>query len=443
MIVNNSGLAFNKSVFRELKPNNKDAYKKATIALHKALLTLLLNNGMVQLLDMSEVLSGDSRTFKEKELTVAWPGLMTGLGYGHGAKTGAKDNDHPFATEVKTGFYFDFTTGLPVLPGSTVKGILRSFFPGRYKGNKGLRDAILNRIVTILGYTEGLPKGKDWDKNSVKKLEEAIFEGFEMVEENGRRVKRYFSSTEQDIFFDAFPCKGTTEARVFETNEAKPPKDTNGNPLEVFLGEDVLTPHRHPLRDPVPLKHLKILPGVRMKFQFLLNNKGGLTADEKSILFTFLLRQFGAGARKGTGFGQFEPKEKPKQLEGNGYIEFDDLDTKVWEDDFQEMDTPIKVEENNLQNTSPTFTPASNKWPDIKEVQLKKTELHAKVISIENQNLTVQPYIRGIAESKTIKVTLGRFDDKSYRLGDEIKIQLTQKQHNGYNYILQARILRN
>lgn len=58
-------------------------------------------------------------------LTIAYPGLMTGTGIAHGIK--GRDN------VFKLGFYFDYTTGMPVLPGSSIKGLLRSYFPSSYK----------------------------------------------------------------------------------------------------------------------------------------------------------------------------------------------------------------------------------------------------------------------------------------------------------------------
>lgn len=48
-------------------------------------------------------------------------GLLIGIGYTH--ETG-------IAGEIKIGFFFDHTNGLPTIPGSSIKGLLRSVFPG-------------------------------------------------------------------------------------------------------------------------------------------------------------------------------------------------------------------------------------------------------------------------------------------------------------------------
>lgn len=317
MEVKNPGLAFNKAVFKNLNTTDRAQFRNATKSLHKKLFELKLDETGFNSLDLSEVFNDDDR-FDSLELTVAWPGLMMGLGYGHGAKTEANNKDHPFMTEIKTGFYFDFTTGIPVLPGSTVKGILRSYFPGRYPKDSEIRKAVECRMIDILNSME-VGSGAVWDLKRIEALENTVFEG--------KDGKQSIPSTEQDIFLDAYPSKGT-EAKVFETNQ---PQIHDG----LFMGEDVLTPHHHPLRDPVPLKHLKILPGVTMRFQFLLNDLGGLSAADKKKLFTYLLHEFGAGARKGTGFGQFEQVKPTNPFTDIWYIGFTDLDTMGWDNKLQ------------------------------------------------------------------------------------------------------------
>lgn len=57
--------------------------------------------------------------YQSFRLETVYPGLLIGLG-----------NSHNLALEgaVKCGFSFDYTTGLPYLPGSSLKGVLRSYF---------------------------------------------------------------------------------------------------------------------------------------------------------------------------------------------------------------------------------------------------------------------------------------------------------------------------
>ncbi len=58
----------------------------------------------------------DSKTF---ELTTSYPGLLVGSGYNH-PKLKEKTDD------FQLGFFFDHTTGLPIISGSSIKGMLKS-----------------------------------------------------------------------------------------------------------------------------------------------------------------------------------------------------------------------------------------------------------------------------------------------------------------------------
>lgn len=165
--------------------------------------------------------------------------------------------------ELKLGMQFDHTTGLPYIPGSTVKGVLRSFFPHMMSDWGGKQN-----------FTE-----KD-----IEFFTSAIF-GKESENEN---------STVQngDIFLDAF---------IREI-----PEDGS------LLVDDYITPHPHPLQEPKPIRFLKIAPGVKIKFSFLLtttNNISGeksLTPEEKEKIFKEILLTVGIGAKTNVGYGQFK-----------------------------------------------------------------------------------------------------------------------------------------
>ncbi len=406
MEVKNPGLAFNKTVFKDLNPSNRIAYRNATKRVHEALFKLSLDTTNAELLNVKEMFEGDKRTLKQPTLSIAWPGLLIGLGYGHGAKTEADNKSHPLETEMKSGFYFDFTTGLPVLPGSTVKGILRSYFPGRYKIqkekdgkviNRDLHDAVRARLEEILR-SEFKEKGY---QNRIDELENIIFEGKIGKDKDGCDI--FLPSTQQDIFFDAYPCKGVSDAEVFIKN---PPEKVPNS--ELFLGEDVLTPHRHPLKDPIPLKILKILPSVEMKFQFLLNDVG-MSAADKEILFIKLLCEFGAGARKGVGFGQFEPSENNIQLASNGYISFQDLDTNEWFDDNNFKKAPIQPPPTDIKKPLEPIIIEDDTWLDPSSIT-KGTKIAGTVIFSKNGDVKVRLHIRG---KKIIKPIGGKADEKS------------------------------
>ena len=202
------------------------------------------------------------------ELTTIYPGLLSGSGYAHeGAIEG----------ELKLGFFFDHTTGLPVIPGSSVKGVLRSAFKKSHE-----------YIKNLLGN----------DEINIKDLENNIFMG---IDANGKELPIY----QRDIFLDAFPVASANDGG------------------QIFA-DDYITPHKEPLKNPVPLKFLKILPGVTFRFDFILHgfeNKEGqevLSAAQKCELFKKILFDFGVGAKTNVGYGQFVSDDnKNKQNSSN------------------------------------------------------------------------------------------------------------------------------
>ena len=180
-------------------------------------------------------------------LKTAYPGLLAGTGYAHGVDS---------ASDIKLGFSLDYVTGQPYIPGSSVKGLLRSYF--------SYPDVIRELL------------GKDLTDKEVKALMLDIFE------ENDR------SAADTDNFFDAVIRRG----------------DKNGS----ILGFDAITPHGEDLtKNPVPIKMIKILPDVVIEFSFRLNpSKIGdhdISVSEKKSLFEKILCTFGIGAKTNVGYG--------------------------------------------------------------------------------------------------------------------------------------------
>jgi CRISPR-associated protein Cmr6 len=89
----------------------------------------------------------------------------------------------------------------------------------------------------------------------------------------------------RDIFHDAYLSKG--------------------NDVGLFLGKDYITPHKDPLKNPIPIKFLKILPNVKITFQFELRDNL-ISAIDKKNLFERILKDFGVGAKTNVGYGQFQ-----------------------------------------------------------------------------------------------------------------------------------------
>lgn len=174
-------------------------------------------------------------------LKVEYPGLVTGVGIGHEAN---------IEGEFKLGMHFDHTYGMPVIYGSSVKGVLRAY---------------LNEVIDDNMY--GI---------KVKDIEKTIFDG-----EN-------LSSYERDVFFDAVIVKSNGNGRI--------------------LAPDSITPHKDALKNPIPLTFVKIAPGCTLEFRFRLrDSKIGdnvLSAEEKIEIFKNILTTFGIGAKTNVGYGQ-------------------------------------------------------------------------------------------------------------------------------------------
>lgn len=168
-------------------------------------------------------------------MTVSYPGLLVGIGNAHSAGISNE--------EIAVGFSFDYVTGQPYIPGSTVKGVLRSHFKDHSQAVMALADK---------------------SEAEVKELESQIFDG-------------------NDIFFDAV---------VYD-----------GDEYGFLMGSEYITPHSSPTENPVPIQLIKVLPGVRFEFRFHLNDSDLMTAADKERLFQALLSTFGIGAKTNVGFG--------------------------------------------------------------------------------------------------------------------------------------------
>jgi CRISPR-associated protein Cmr6 len=233
------------------------------------------------------------------KLRTVYPGLATGIGMGHEADVKG---------ELKLGFYFDYTTGVPVIPGSTVKGVLRSAFPqwdnhtNTPEKKKWAKTAYIYMALAKKENETWDELRKKWDsdekekqKDRITAIEKEIFDGII----NGNNISLY----QRDIFHDAYISAGTKE------------KPAPGR----ILGTDSITPHiqegmsyeESMLRNPTPVSFLKILPDVEFSFNFILQDHTKddsklLSKNEKVALFKQILLDFGVGAKTNVGYGQFQ-----------------------------------------------------------------------------------------------------------------------------------------
>jgi CRISPR-associated protein Cmr6 len=186
------------------------------------------------------------------ELTTTYPGLLIGSGYTHPKLKSATD-------DYQLGFFFDHTTGLPLISGSSIKGRIRSVFPSEEKDKNG--------------------KYKDrYHDEKIQYLKEEYD-----IEYSEDLVKKLFENRET-VFYDAYIVKGTENGHIF--------------------GSDFITSHFSDdkeegfFKEPNPIKFLKILPDVTFKFQFKVD-------EAYKSFFKDVLLDFGIGAKTNVGYGKF------------------------------------------------------------------------------------------------------------------------------------------
>ena len=197
---------------------------------------------------------------------VLYPGFLVGTGYPH--ETGMMKG------EIQVGALFDYVTGAPYYPGSSVKGVLRDVF--KRANESGAEAGEYRDFLKDL-----FPKS--FDMNKLNDFEKELFDGIDPDSKQPRRIG------ERDVFFDAYII-GTAEV--------------NGSILKI----DNLAPHKNqPTKEPIPINMIRIAPGVCLQFNMkLTDSKLGVTAAEKLGIFKEILLTLGFGAKRNVGYGAAE-----------------------------------------------------------------------------------------------------------------------------------------
>ena len=282
----NASWLYEKAYFFGLNWEDEDPYNGNQSDLEKK------NNALYQLRFSPPAKQGDQPLLI---LKTTYPGMLSGSGYPH---------EMGFKGELKLGFSFDYTTGLPYLPGSSLKGLLRS--PFRSKEGKKYVEVLLKDLLGSLPS----PKHTSESLDLLGQLEKEIFEGHRLVRgKDGNTQNEPFPISQRDIFHDSF---------VQSSSHQSHQKEFKGG----FLGPDFITPHINrdnedlsPFTDPIPLAFLKVLPGVIFGFDFRLHDSQvlpSLTAEKKYQLFKQILLDFGIGAKTNVGYGQLEDPDSPR-----------------------------------------------------------------------------------------------------------------------------------
>jgi len=247
--------------------------------------------------DSVQSLAINTKNVKYFDLKTSYPGLLIGSGTAHSAGSIKGKGKGEF----KLGFYFDYTTGVPVVPGSSVKGRLRSAFPRSENsrlssGYKKERSEYIKDLLKKIGL----------ENIDINRLEMEIFEGKRIQAGEGGDEKNMINipTCKRDLFFDAYIIgSDDVENRI--------------------LDEDYITPHKNPKRpdldqftNPLPIMFLKVLPGVSFRFKFDLKD-GIINAEKKCSLFDKILSDLGIGAKTAVGYGQFDVVAKPLSVQKN------------------------------------------------------------------------------------------------------------------------------
>lgn len=203
-------------------------------------------------------------------MRVQAPGLLIGSGLAHGLPGSEED--------VKTGLQFDYTSGLPVIPGSSVKGVIRSAFPTIKEDKEQSNEADAEKLNYIKSLIADIPEFSSFR-----------FEDKDILELGNQMFNH------GDVFADALLVGYGTRMKQH-------------GPVKQVLTEDYITPHTGgPLAQPIPIKIVKVAPGVTFAFCFKFNEtKIGakvVSASMKKALCAAILQDLGVGAKTNVGYG--------------------------------------------------------------------------------------------------------------------------------------------
>ena len=208
--------------------------------------------------------------FRIVNMKVQAPGLLIGSGLAHGLPGSEED--------VKTGLQFDYTSGLPVIPGSSVKGVIRSAFPTIKEDKEQSNEADAEKLNYIKSLIADIPE-----------FSSLVIEDNDILELGNQMFNH------GDIFADALLVGYGTRMK-------------QQGPVNQVLAEDYITPHTGgPLAQPIPIKIVKVAPGVTFAFCYKFNvTKIGskeVTAKMKESLCSAILQDLGIGAKTNVGYG--------------------------------------------------------------------------------------------------------------------------------------------
>lgn len=291
----NIGWLFYRDYFRGIEGKNADDLKEHFLQKNKEIESSIYA-------DVYEKISNpfnenNLKGFATFDLEVCPPGLLIGSGMLHGV---------PGEGDYQLGLQFDHTSGLPIIPGSSIKGVLRSMFPklNKEKDDKGIiiykhDNNRINYIIDKLKekiekqLSDNASHTIDDDPHTIELLTQRLFEHIVYEEKN----EGDNNGVKYPIFMDAIIVGGDKDNKI--------------------LGSDYITPHHDAFKDPVPIKFLKVLPGVKFRFFFSIPltikiRELELNQDNIVELFKSILQDVGVGAKTNVGYGHLKEIKQPQ-----------------------------------------------------------------------------------------------------------------------------------
>ena len=213
-------------------------------------------------------------------LITTYPGVLVGSGYDHQTKSRG---------DASIGFYFDHVTGLPTVPGSSVKGLIQSAF----MLDVDPEGAPFTGDISLEFINFCAQQASETSKQEVKAVSDVI-----VLDKIKNRIFGIQESAGEDVFFDT----------QIITNRV------GDNPL---IAKDFITPHKEVTKNPVPIQFLKVPAEVPFEFRFGLSSDDQWSAMEKEQLFKQIVLELGVGAKTNVGYGRLEedPFQKEKDKE--------------------------------------------------------------------------------------------------------------------------------
>ncbi len=193
--------------------------------------------------------------------------LITGIG-------------QPHPNEV--GMVFDHTMGIPYIPASSVKGIVRFAHMLELIESDNLSD-----------YTDSNKDGEYIIESNLKTLIPAIFGGDADEEKKGKKKTKKLKG--KVIFLDAYPNK-VSDLHV---------DIMNPHYGDYYSDEKGETPPADYL-DPTPIKFLTVKPGTVFTFKALVSKNSDFLLKPLKTAFQKALEDEGVGAKTAVGYGRFE-----------------------------------------------------------------------------------------------------------------------------------------